>query len=426
MLYGNSLNVVTPRDLWKQNGFINRTDSEFTFTDATRVFSIQPVAGKNYFEYLIDGVSYKCAGATLTIADVDGLHVIYFDGDTLTEAVNPTMNGFHNIIMNGALVSMIMWDEDNSTAIYIGEERHGATMAAMTHSYLHFKNGLVYDQGLGLNNMSVDENGSQDAHAQFGIDAGVVYDEDLRFGIDAVSSTTGLPIYYMLGNKKWRKKVVNGFSVYNADSPTGRLYYNENNSGNWQLTEVPEGDFVLYHVFATTDRNHPMVVIMGQETYSSKRKARAGAKVEVESLVLQRVLFPEARPIATVIFQTDKDYTNSVKARIVSTDTGDNYIDWRNEVISRVAVTTTDHNALSGQQGGDLGEYFHLTESQHNNLTKGNPTFNTLTLTDLLNLQGVTSDPSSPAESFIWFRSDLGELRIRIGTTTYKFNLTSV
>jgi len=37
-----------------------------------------------------------------------------------------------------------------------------------------------------------------------------------------------------------------------------------------------------------------------------------------------------------------------------------------------------------------------------------------------------TSDPASPADGEQWIRSDLAQLRTRIGTATYKVDLTAV
>jgi len=87
---------------------------------------------------------------------------------------------------------------------------------------------------------------------------------------------------------------------------------------------------------------------MGQNGYSNRGSARSGAKVEVHSLVLDQLLFPEIRPIATIIYQTKTSYGNAVNARVVSTDEGDDYIDWRSEAVSRASISTSDHNSLSG------------------------------------------------------------------------------
>ncbi len=37
-----------------------------------------------------------------------------------------------------------------------------------------------------------------------------------------------------------------------------------------------------------------------------------------------------------------------------------------------------------------------------------------------------TADPASPADGEEWVRSDLGQLRIRVGETTYKVDLAAV
>jgi hypothetical protein len=84
-------------------------------------------------------------------------------------------------------------------AIYVGEERHGLTMDGVTHAYLHYVNGLAYLNGLALNSILADENGNVDTHAQFGVDAGAVADEDIYDAISAVLSTAGLNTFFMIG-----------------------------------------------------------------------------------------------------------------------------------------------------------------------------------------------------------------------------------
>ena len=120
-------------------------------------------------------------------------------------------------------------------------------MSPNTHSYLHFVLGLRYLDGLGLNTMNVDGDGSSNAHAQFGVDSGNVADEDLHIAISSIASTTGLPIYYMHGSTPvWRKTTQAGFAcrTYDGTSAT-RLAWNEYTGGAWQLTEQTNRDFVL-------------------------------------------------------------------------------------------------------------------------------------------------------------------------------------
>ena len=347
------------RTEWDQNGFENKTDSTMSFTDGTLTFSIQPTVTS--FDYWVAGVKYTSTGDTIAISNTEGIHVIYYDGDTISEAVNPSAGDTGQVIRTKAIVSILYWDLSEATLIYFGEERHGKNMSPETHAYLHFLEGLRYLSGLALLDMSVDGGGATE-DAQFGIDAGSVSDEDLYQAISTVASTTGLPIYYMLGaSAEWQKHTEAGFSVRTFDGTTAtRLAWNEYTGGAWQLTQATNNDFVLCHVFATTEKDKPMIAIMGQDEYSTKKLARAGALVEVKSLILNDVLFPEIRPIATIIFQTNTGMASAVNAKVVSTDDGDDYIDWRSETIDRVSISTSDHEALA-----NIGTYTHPEIDTH-------------------------------------------------------------
>jgi len=361
LVFRDSAGVLTIFDstVWSHfNGFEDRTDSTISFDDATYTLSIDPVAAN--FEYWVQGVKYVSTGDTEQIDNTkEGVHVIYYDGATLTSVANPTNGEVSAVIRTKAIVCIVYWDTSTVEAIYVGEERHGTVMTPDTHAYLHFTEGLKYiSPGLGLNTMSVDGTGVT-ADAQFGIDVGAVADEDLYLPISAVIYTTGLPIYYMTGAlADWNKSTVAGFSVRTFDGTSAdRLAYNQYTLGAWQLTEVPSNDFVLYHIFATTEKDYPMISIMGQNVYGNKNAARTGALTEIQSLVLNNILFPEIRPIATIIYQTNLAYANAVNAKIVSTDEGDDYIDWRSESISRVEISTSNHGALTGLSSDDHTQY---------------------------------------------------------------------
>jgi len=352
-----ALTELTPRKNWNQNGFPTKSTSTISFTDGTNTFSIQPT-GVN-FQYFVAGIEYTSTGDTVVIDDTkEGIHAIYYDGSTLTATANPSAGDFDTYIRTKCLVSILYWDTSASEAIYVGEERHGYGMSPNTHNYLHFTVGLAYLSGIGLNTLSVDGGGAT-ADAQFGVDAGSVSDEDLHLSISAVAAGTGLPIYYMLGSTpEWQKHTEAGFSVRTLDGTSGtRLAYNQYVAPDWQLTDVGNNDFVLCHIFATTEKDNPMIAIMGQNKYTTKKNARAGALTEIHSLLLDDVLFPEIRAIATVIFQTNTGYASEVNARVVSTDEGDDYIDWRSEVISRTEISTTDHSSLSGLSSDDHTQY---------------------------------------------------------------------
>lgn len=332
---------------WDQNGFPNTTDSSISFNEGTRVFTIQPSVTS--FDYYIAGDKYTISSAdTVTLTDTEGLWTIYYDGTTLTALRNATDAQIETIMLSKCFVAYIYWDATNNKG-ELFDERHGMSMSPDTHRELHFTAGTTYFDGLALGDFSVDGNGSDDAHAQFSVATGQIFDEDMKHVINAIGSTTGLEIWYR-SNSNWRKDTQAGFSVLNA--PAGRVYYD--NSGT--LTEVTDGKWVLYHIFAWNAADLNPIAIMGQAEYSTVKAARLGALTEINSILLGTLPSKEMKIIGTVIFQTKDTYTNSVKARIVSTDEGDDYVDWRTALLSPSAPAG-DHGALAGLGDDDHTQY---------------------------------------------------------------------
>lgn len=304
-------------------GFPNRTDSTTSFSNTTRIFTIQPATTS--FDVYIRGNKYtKTTSQTTTIPNLSGNHYIYFD---INGNLQNTQTADPTLFTDNALVGIIYWNTDTSTQTYYGEERHGLVMDGATHSYLHTVFGARYLSGLGLIGFTIGS-GSANADAQFTSDAGSLRDEDILLTPAAQSQ---IPILYRQGTL-WRKKTADSYPVIYSGTAgytgaNGRLPYNLLSGGTWSLSEVPNNNFVLVHFFGTNDVNNPVVGIQGINTYTSISNARAGANTEIASLT--GLPFAEFVPIGTVIFETSNSYSNTPKARVRQTDTGDNYVDFR-------------------------------------------------------------------------------------------------
>ena len=341
----------------KKNGWNIGADSTVTrsFTPGTRTFEIAPSGAS--FEYWCDGVLHtKTTAQSVVIDDLEGLWFIYFDGATLI-ASQTAWNIFDDDL---ALVSYLYWDATNNTHVGVGHEMHTWVMDPATHAHLHLAVGSRYKDGLSLGNMDVDGNGDDASAARFSVGDGSFFDEDILNVIEdgapqPLTSVAEIPVLYRLGaTGVWRKIPATTFPITTTGG--GRAAWNEFTGGAWQLTEVDNRDFVLMHIFGTNDLEEPVIAIMGQDEYDSKRAARAGAEVEMQSLLLGDLatLLPEFVPMATVIFETQDSYSNAVQSRVVSTDEGDDYIDWRATTGSRSAVSgVTDHALLTGITGND-------------------------------------------------------------------------
>lgn len=345
------------RSQWKQNGFVSKDDVTISWDDGTRTLSVTKTGAS--FVYFEAGVAYtKTTVQTKQIDDTEGLWVFYFDGATLTAANNPSGADIEHVIENHTIVAYVYWDATNNDGRLFAEP-HGSNMSPSTHHYLHDVLGAQYDTGMALGDILADEDGSSNTHAQFSTEAGTFYDEDVKHTTELTAAATGLEIYYFNGSDlRWTTNAGYSFITYSGGS--GRIAYN--NSGT--QTEVDNTKFVLAHVFASNIKdddgtNYRLIAVQGQAQYATLALARTGADTEIFNLITGDLPMQELVPVATVIFQTADAYTNGVNARIRSTDTGDDYIDWRTSLGSGVggSTTTNDHGLLSGLADDDHTQY---------------------------------------------------------------------
>lgn len=344
-------------------GEVDLDSSEVLFDNGTRTFTIQPKLPVTEFTVIQNGELYEFnSPQNIVISDVEGLHYFYIDDGILYETTTFDIN----IIYSKVFISIVYWDFTNKQQIYLAEERHGCKMDGHTHVRLHQKDGSIYLSGMALSDFIIGD-GSSNANAQFSVLSGSIKDEDIFLNRLAVPTSTGLSVFYKTGvSGDWRREFNPTFSVLNTG--TGRLSWNEFTGSTWQKTEVTNNDYVLYHVFATNDINYPYFSIMGQNEYSNIWSARNGASEEINNLIVNGLPFVEFVALGTIIFQTADSYSNTVKSRIITVD-GENYVDWRYSGISPSGISTPDHNTLLNIQGGTTGEYFHLTEAEHLDLT---------------------------------------------------------
>jgi hypothetical protein len=309
-------------------GFPNRTDSTISFDDFTRTLFVSPVGAS--FDFYIKGIKFsKFVAVGRQIPNTTGIHYLYFDN---TGTLVTTMVFSTNIFTEGAFVAVVYWDASASGAdriVTFGEERHGLTMDSATHAYLHTTHGAAFANGCGLTNFTINA-GNNNADAQFTSLSGLIWDEDINH---VIPSQTQFPILYRL-NGTWKKKTADAFPlIYNGTAGyTGtRPAYNLNTAGVWSLAEVPNTHFFLIHMFATNDVNYPVIGILGENQYNTKPSAEDAAKTEIRTI--SGLPVTEFCPIGSVIFQTNTAYSNIPKARVVLTDTGANYVDFRLENI---------------------------------------------------------------------------------------------
>ena len=355
------------RNQWLQNGFVDKSELSLVWSDAgPRTVTLDSVGVS--FRYFHDGVMYTEIGALVTtIDDTAGIHAIYINGEgSMTSLANPSEKQIDSIIVNECIVAFIMWDGADGRLIF---EFHGYKMSPGTHHWIHDNIGAVYKEGSTLADFTIDDDGDHNIDAQFSVALGEFYDEDLEVSINALAVGDGMEIWYLDGAVwKWKTQGVapNAFSVLSDLVGTGRLAYN--NAG--AQTECTNQYYVLCHVFSTNitadiyDSKGRYIAIQGQNQYATKALARAGAETEINTLVYGTLPLPEIVPIGTVIFQTSTApaFANDVKATTISTDAGDNYVDWRGSNIKATGGSVADHGALAGLADDDHPQYIKDSE----------------------------------------------------------------
>lgn len=293
------------------------TDSQISFTNATRTFSIAPVDKKFSFYQFLHKLAFfkKRDQETVQILDVEGWHMIYyyFDDEDLSKpqklyaVVNPEEDQVKEAYLNRVLVAWIYWDFVNKKALYFGDERHGSEWNPQIHWWAHESFNAIRKSGLRITDITIGD-GSENAHALFGISAGSFYHEDILVETPSLAPGQNFPLYYFL-NGKPRLISNTNYAVNKAGS---FIDFNVNASG---LANMTDGFFQLVHVFSANCGINSLFAYMGVGQYPDPRSAGENLISELDtitSLMAQQTRYY----LGTVLFHASSEYTNEVRARV--------------------------------------------------------------------------------------------------------------
>lgn len=313
---------VLGSDFGEYSGFVNRTDSEISFNDTTRTFTIQPKSPSIEYDYYVQGTKYtKNSTENLAIdgADAEGIWYFYFDGDVLT--ATQTFN--FTILYAKAFIGTIYWDETNDVVIMLNEERHGIVMDWRTHSYHHQTTGCLLGSGFEVEplfELGIGD-GSSATHGQISLSGGTIWDEDIDISIshaltaDEIFEQTlttpqaKIPVYYKSGAGLWRRDVTTKYP-FKSSGGTGRIPYNLNTNGTWTTPDVSlDEGFIAVWVLATNSISEPVISLLGQREDDSF--AEAQRTNQYADLDLTGLPAAEFRPLYRILVKTDSNYTST-------------------------------------------------------------------------------------------------------------------
>jgi len=261
------------------------TDSmpDVTYTEATRTISVAVKSGQTSFHFWVNNKKVtKTTTQTVAIPDTTGSYYIYFDDSgTLQYVIQGSVPdaAFYKY----AITAFIYYNKDYPTEyLFNPDELHGKDESGATHASLHNTLGAQYSHGLLMNGL-VDGNDTYTS-----TNSGIIYDEDIKHELS--SNSSGTIFLYRYGTNGWWRKTTASLNVsYNA----GGTYdvWNENTGSTYQLTEgTSTTDFWIQFLIATPLGD---MRIIGQNAYSSIRKARNAIESEINDLKLDGLPSPE-------------------------------------------------------------------------------------------------------------------------------------
>lgn len=243
------------------NGEADIYSSIISFTENTRILSITPT--NEHFIFYVNGKEYiKTDVSQVQIADIEGIHYVYFNNNGVLESKNDF--SISEITKKYASVATVYWDAINKKATYIGDKRHSINSDAY-QNYLSFINDKTVDYIEGTNikftnnkdgsvNNKVDGDGNSNYHSSFAIEAGKYKNYDLINDSEHIEFNENIPVLYketVSQEKNWLA-MASGASkiVAIADDGECRVMYSTDEGETWQKVLLPFSSIWIDIIFA--------------------------------------------------------------------------------------------------------------------------------------------------------------------------------
>jgi len=326
------------------NGFWNAsTEISLSWNETTRTLTVNKIGAE--FSFFIRGDKYtKTVSETITIPNTTGSYFIYYDLVSGVPTLQYQTSFSSDLILQKCYVAFVYWNSTQSISVPdLQIETHGSSMSGDDHLYNHTTTGTAFVSGLALS-LDTTGTGSTDNQARFIGASGVIADEDLQHTITAKNITDNFPIIYRVGNE-WRANKTSNFVTIKG---TNLPYYNQNNAGTWQLTEMTNNKYGVIYIFASPGLTNKWFILMGQNQYDNVNSATNAAKLypDLGNLPLQ-----EFKLVGSAIFQASNSFPNTSKSALQKLSSGVDYYDWRKTSIAgqEASILSSDIVNLSNQ-----------------------------------------------------------------------------
>ena len=305
-------------------GFVDITQSDYSFNTGTRTFSLLAV-DDNPYNVFYRGKKHIITGTKqIIITNTPGGRYIKLN-PTTWELEEGTI-GSPPTILDDLLVAYVYWN--GFSAIILGDERHSASRDTNWHQSQHLNIGAVWRNGGDISYTLNDNN------VYLGFSNITIADEDLVHSIthsatpsahyqQILASNAVLPVLYLNGTTY--TQTMPSSDPWVAYSLGSRAARNNIVGGVGSLEQLGNGKFMSYWVLATNDSQYPIKLLMGSVEHATEKAALA------ETFVNYGLPFPEMVPLYKIVLQTQNSFINNAKVQIISVS----------EIVSRQSTATT-------------------------------------------------------------------------------------
>lgn len=333
-------------DSYNLNGIVDRTQSDLSFDNGTRTFTLS--TAETF--YYIGGTRYRIvAPVTTTIPNVSGKYLILLTSSGTL--INSTID-YKDAYMQYAIVATIYWSASTAELVFLSDHRHELSMGMSTKEYLRKTSGIAYISGIDVT-ATTGGGGFSNAHAQISLTSGEIVDRDIDIGVvddsapsnpfeQVLSPVARIPVLRRDGASG--EVIIHSTEdfplAYNASVPLYNLF----SMGTWSAAPVPATSFFVSWIVATNNTEAPIMAVMPQSTHATEEEA---SSVLFSSLDLGDLDRKSITLLYRLVFRTDPIMTNTPHADLVSVK------DYRMSGFGSDGSSSSQHNDLDGLTVGD-------------------------------------------------------------------------
>ena len=244
--------------------------------------SIKPRCNAVDYRFFADEEEFiKSDDITLSCPDETGTYYWYFDTNGELQCKNQK-EITQEIFVKSAITGLAYYNKDMGIFYGAEDEQHGFLDPEM-HLYLHKHNGLMWDKGGNILDISKDKKSFR------AISEMIHSDEDISLHLNELNAVASL---YRVGDKKllgdWNFTRVTNYFGHKLNNKNKYIMYNVWDGNKWSLKELTkQNPYALYFFLRTNLSDAPYVRVIGQDTYPTKKLAMTSLKEQINRIELQ-------------------------------------------------------------------------------------------------------------------------------------------